>query len=84
MTRRLLAATVLAMLVAGIALTGLLLLIAAIVARGFLRKVARESEAKRRAEFALPPDVAAAAAETASAGKVDESVPFSERETEVT
>jgi hypothetical protein len=65
------------MLVAGIALTGLLLLIAAIAVRGFLRKVARQSEAKRRAELALPPDVAAA-------GEVDESVPFSERETEVT
>jgi hypothetical protein len=75
---------ILAMLVAGIALTGLLLLIAAIAARGFLRKMARQSEAKRRAELTLPPDVAAAAAEAVSAGDVDESIPFSERETEVT
>lgn len=75
-------AIILAMLVAGIALTGLLLLIAAIVARGFLRKMAVQSEAKRRAELALPPDVAAAAAEAAA--DVDESIPISERETEVT
>jgi hypothetical protein len=75
---------ILAMLVAGIALTGLLLLIAAIVVRGFLRNVARRSEAQRGAELALPPDVATAAAEDPSAGDVDESVPFSERETEVT
>jgi hypothetical protein len=32
----------------------------------------------------LPPDVASSAAEGAAAGEVDESVPFSERETEVT
>lgn len=77
-------AIILAMLVAGIALTGLLLVIVAIVVRGFLRKMARESEAKRAAELVLPPDVAATAAEAASAGEIDESVPFSERETEVT
>jgi hypothetical protein len=83
-TKRKRNAIILAMFVAGIALTGLLLLIAAIVARGFLRKMARQSEAKRRAELVLPPDVASSAAEGAAAGEVDESVPFSERETEVT
>jgi len=73
---------ILAMLVAGIALTGLLLVIVAIVVRGFLRKMARQSAANRRAELSLPPDVAAAAASPGD--NVDESIPFSERETEVT
>jgi hypothetical protein len=83
-TKRKRSTIILAMLVAGIALTGLLLLIAAIAARGFLRKMARQSEEQRRAKLTLPPDVAAAAAEAAAAGGLDESVPFSERETEVT
>lgn len=76
-------AVILIMLVAGIALTGLLLLIAAIVARGFLREAQYRAETRRQAEFKRSADVLKEAVES-SCNDAGDSVPLSERETEIT
>lgn len=75
-------AVILIMLVAGIALTGLLLLIAAIVVRGFLREAQFQAETKRQAELKRSTDVLKEAVKDPDVA--GDSLPLSERETEVT
>jgi hypothetical protein len=76
-------AVILVMLVAGIALTGLLLLIAAIVLRGFLREAQHRAEVKRQVELKRSAAVLKEAVEK-SPEDAGDSLPLSERETEVT